>query len=587
MNKPVSILGINCAYHESAACLIQNGELIAAVEEERYNRIKHAKPAAVNNAGELPLQSIRFCLESGNLGSLQQIDYVGYSCLPKDRLKKNTQYKHPYNIPPGDFGTAAGEQVFYEGNLQVEQKLREMGFTGRFFYMDHHHCHAAGAFFVSGYDEAAVLVIDGIGEFESTTWYKGKGTHLSKLGCFEFPNSLGFLWEKMSAYLGFSTYDAAKVMGLSSYGEPGAYKAQLEQVFQVTPDGSFILDDTIVQLRNSDFSGLEAVFGTARREQPVGEVNADTQKYADIAVALQIATEDVFLRLAKTLKDQTGTDYLCISGGVSLNCVANGYLSYAKIFDNFYVQPAANDAGTAIGAAYYIWHEKLGSPRQQVSESPYLGPSYSDSEMADALEQNGLAYEKCDNIEQTAARLIADGNIVGWFQGRMEIGPRALGNRSLLADPRKPETVALLNSKVKHREAFRPFCPSVLADKAGEWVELPNEMPKVADYMLGAFKVLPDKKHIIPAVTHFDGTSRIHTVHKEVNPKYYKLIAEMEKLTGVPLVLNTSFNDGEPVVCSPQDAINTFQKTSIDCLVLGTYLVLKQNGQHHPLPVAH
>jgi carbamoyltransferase len=478
-------------------------------------------------------------------------------------------------LPEGDFGTLAGEERFYKSHLSVEQKIRAMGFQGRFLYLDHHACHAASAFYVSGVEESAVLVVDGIGEFESTTIFQGEGRRLNKIRHFEYPNSLGFLWEKMSAFLGFSPYDAAKLMGLSSYGEPGVYKEALDSLLQIAADGSFTIDDSLAHLRNGNFQALETLFGVTKQERPVDRITTETQKYADIAVALQVATEEIFIKLAKQIREETGSRHLCMAGGVALNCVANGYLANERIFDNIFVQPAANDAGTAIGAAYLIWHHLLGQPRQPVSKSPYLGPAYSDAEIKAALDARGLAFRHSNAIEAETAQLLADGKIIAWFQGRMELGPRALGNRSLLADPRSQATVELMNVKVKHREAFRPFCPSVLAERASDWFELPDPMPEVATYMLGAFRARKEKAHLIPAVVHFDGTSRIQTVHRDTNPRFHGLLSEMERLTGVPVLLNTSFNDQEPIVCTPDDAISTFLKTEIDVLAIGNYLVTK------------
>jgi len=425
------------------------------------------------------------------------------------------------------------------------------------------------------------MVIDGIGEFESTTFYKGEGTGLKKIRHFEYPHSLGFLWEKMSAFLGFSVYEAAKVMGLSSYGKPDTYKAELAKLMDVDDNGRFIIDDNLMQFRNDNFEYLEAVFDVVKLDKPVNEINENTQKYADIAVALQIATEEIFIKLAKQLQQETDSQHLCMAGGVTLNCVANGYLSYEKVFENFYVQPAANDAGTAIGAAYLIWHQELGHPRQVVSKSPYLGPDYSNEQIKTVLDHYGLRYQYQENIEATTAHLLVDGHIIAWFQGRMELGPRALGNRSLLADPRRQEVTDLMNIKVKHREAFRPFCPSVLAEKANEWFDLPDPTPEIANYMLGAFRVNKEKAHLIPAVVHFDGTCRIQTVREDTNPRFHQLLTEMDKRTGVPVLLNTSFNDQEPIVCTPQDAVKTYLKTNIDYLVIGDYLVTKE--QNSPL----
>lgn len=578
MKKSIFTLGINAVYHESSACLIRDGQLIAAVEEERFNRIKHAKPATVEKSGELPRAAIQFCLDAGGLRDISEIDFIGYSFDPEERLRRNIAHKHNYPIPAGDFGTKEGEKNFYRKNLEAEKNIRDMGFKGRFFYLDHHACHAASAFYVSGYDEAAVMVIDGIGEFESSSFYKGEGTQLKKIGHIEYPNSLGFLWEKISGFLGFSIYDASKAMGLSSYGQVDVYKETIAKLIDVNEDGKFVLDDNLLQFRNDNYAHLEQVFGVPKLDKPVNKITADTQKYADIAVALQVVTEEIFKKLARYLRQETGSSHLCMAGGVTLNCVANGYLSYADIFDNFYVQPAANDAGTAIGAAYLIWHQKLGKPRNAVSKSPYLGPEFSNEEIRAVLDKYNLTYKKQKNVEGATATLLTEGNIISWFQGRMEIGPRALGNRSLLADPRRTDITEMINTKVKHREAFRPFCPSVLVEKGSEWFELPDPMPEVADYMLGAFRARKDKAGQIPAVVHFDGTSRIQVVHSDTNPRFHRLLTETEKRTGVPVLLNTSFNDQEPIVCTPEDAIKTFLKTHIDYLVIGDFIATKEKN---------
>jgi carbamoyltransferase len=576
-NKMTYILGINSAYHESAACLIKDGEMVAAAEEERFNRIKHAKPSQVDNADQLPIGAIDFCLKQAGI-SLAQVEYVGYSLNPEERLKRNTQCEHSYDVTPGDFGTEHGEQMFHDKIGEVEKKLKQGGFRGEFHYLNHHDCHAASSFLVSSYDEAAVLVIDGIGEFESTTLYKGEGNKLEKIGSIDFPNSLGFLWEKISKYLGFSEYDAAKVMGLSAYGSPEVFKEQFKQLVRVEDDGTFAVDDDLIMFRNENYSGLEGLFGVEKRNEPVKDVDETNRQYANLASSLQELTNEIVLKLAGSLKEKTGSKHLCLSGGVALNCVANTALLRSGIFEDVFVQPASNDAGTAIGASYFIWNQLLDRPRGYVFDSPYMGPSFSDEEMKEALEKNGLSYESVDDIETAAAKLVADGAIVAWFQGAMEIGPRALGNRTLLADPRNKNVRALLNKKVKHREPFRPFCPSVLEERAKDWFDIGEGIPSPARYMIGAFDALADKRDSISAVVHADGTSRIQAVSKETNPKYHRLIEEFERLTGVPLVLNTSFNDQEPIVCTPQDAINTFLKTKIDCLVMGDFLVRKGDG---------
>lgn len=575
MSKPIFILGIGCAYHESAACLIQDGHLIAAAEEERFTRVKHAKNSLVNNADELPEHAIAFCLERGGLQHISELDFIGYALDPEARLYKNTRYRHSYPLLAGDFGSLDGEQEFYRGNLNVEKKIRSSGYQGRFFYLDHHDCHAASAFYVSGYHDSAIIILDGIAEFESSSFLKGEGTRLRKIRYDNFPNSLGFLWEKMSSFLGFTSYDSSKIMGLSSYGEAGIFKEAMEQLIHVDDRGHFFVNDGLTQFRNNNFEHFEALFGVAKRDTPVKEVTNDTQVYADIALALQLVTEEIFIKLAKQMRKETVSEHLCMAGGVTLNCVANGFLAYEQVFNNFYVQPAAHDAGTAIGAAYLIWHHKLGYPRQPITQSPYLGPEYSATQILEVLERYKLSYQYREDIEIAAAQILAEGHIVAWFQGRLEIGPRALGNRSILADPRNGQIREIMNYKVKHREPFRPFCPSVLVEKARDWFELPDPIPDVANYMLGAFRAKKDKAHLIPAVVHFDGTSRIQTVRVETNPRFHRLLSEMDRLTGIPILLNTSFNVQEPIVCSPEDAVKTFLRTQIEYLAIGSYLVIK------------
>jgi len=568
----VYILGINSAYHESSACLVEDGKIVAVAEEERFNRRKHAKPARVDNPDELPVNAIEYCLNQAGI-SLEEVGHMGYSLNPQVRFDRNTNHKHPYPVTQDDFGTVKGERLFYEKNLEVEKKLKGLGFKAEFHYLSHHDCHAASSYFVSQYKEAGVLVVDGIGEFESTTLYRGTGNKLEKIASIDFPNSLGFLWEKISKFLGFSGYDASKVMGLASYGDPAAYRDQFKRLVSVDQDGVFSVEDRIIQFRNEDYSGLEGLFNLERQGSPIKNVNRTTHKYADLAASLQGLTDEIILKLSKTLRDQTGSSYLCLSGGVGLNCVANGRLAKERIFDDVFVQPAAHDAGTALGAAYLIWNQILDQPRTYEFDSPFLGPSFSNEEIKKILDENSLRYEKLETIEKATAQLIADGKVIGWFQGAMELGPRALGNRSILADPRRKDAVALLNYKVKHREPFRPFCPSVLEERAAEWFDVQEPVPSLAKFMLGAFDVLDYQKDIIPAVTHVDGTSRIQVVNRNTNSKYHKLIEEFEKLTGVPIVLNTSFNDREPIVCSPQDAVNTFLKTRIDYLAIGDFLV--------------
>ncbi len=565
------ILGINSAYHESSICLIRDGKIVFAVEEERLNRIKHGKPARIDNPHELPIQSLQHCLNDTGI-DWQDIDLIGYALSPDKRLI-NKDYIDAVVPVAGNWGSEEGENTFFDNLMQIPRALSllaNVDLTNKFHWIDHHLCHAASAFFVSPFEESAVLVVDGIGEFESTTLYHGQGNKLRDIKSICYPNSLGFLWEKICEFLGFSEYDACKLMGLAAYGDPNTYKTAFEQIVHFE-NKQFFIDNSITCFRSDIFTNLEKLLGPQRRPGDLIDC-----RHHDIAATLQQLTEDIMLNLAYLLHEQTRSPNLCIAGGVGLNCVANTVLQQKSPFNEIYIQPAANDAGTAIGAAYVLWHHQLEKPRSYIMESPYVGPEYSDADIELELKRHNLnlpiSYH--EDIEMVVAKLLADSNVVAWFQGQMEFGPRALGNRSLLADPRLPNIRDILNHKVKHRESFRPFAPSVLAEKVHEWFKFPRQdMP--SNFMLFAYESIEEKRGLIPGVIHTDGTSRVQTVSKSLNPKYYKLIAEFEKLTGVPVLLNTSFNDSEPIVCSPRDALNTFLKTKIDALALGNYLVRK------------
>lgn len=561
----IYILGINSAYHESSACMIKDGKIVAIAEEERFNRKKHAKPARVDNPDELPINAIDFCLERAGI-TLNEVDNIAYSFSPAKRLR-NKEFNEP--VTDGDWGSASGEDLFYKKLQQIPKKLSEIyvdRVTDKFHWIDHHTSHAGSAYFVSQFDKAAVLVVDGIGEIESTTLYKGEGNKLTRIKSINYPHSLGFLWEKLSKFLGFTEYDACKVMGLASYGNPKREYKHLRSFVKLN-ERDFNIDHNIVRFRVENYSELENLLGRKREHDEEIE-----ERHADIAAALQKVTEEILLNLSNNLYKQTESKNLCLAGGVALNCVANSVLTEKGPFENIYIQPAAHDAGTAIGAAYFVWNQYLSNPRSFVMDHAYFGPEYSNKEIKKVLEKYNLKFAEHDNLEKVVAQLVSEGSIVGWFQGRMEVGPRALGNRTLLADPRDPKIRDTLNMKVKHREYFRPFAPSVLIEKAEEWFRIAKKSLS-SDFMLFAYDVYEDKRRLIPAVTHVDGTSRIQTVRKETNPKYYKLIQEFEALTGVPVVLNTSFNDREPIVCSPQDAVNTFLKTRIDYLAIGNFLV--------------
>lgn len=568
----INILGLNCAYHESSAALIRDDNIIAAIEEERLNRIKHAKPASTDNANEIPMQAINTCLEMGNL-ALADIDIIAFSFNPLKRLHNNINPDDP--VLKGDWGTAEGEKKFYKKLISIPDQIRELGFKGQFMWVDHCVAHSASAYYPSSFNDAAVISIDGIGECESVTIGVGREGRLFTMKEINYPNSLGLLWEKVAMFFGMSEYDACKVMSLASFGDPERFIGEFHSFIAVKPDG-FEMDINICRFRANDFSTFEVLFGMPALE-PKALV---TQDYMDVAAALQKITTEILLQLVQHASEISHSKNVCLAGGVALNCVANTVMFEQGPFENIYIQPAANDAGTALGAALYAYHNIFYGKKNPAFElkDTYLGPSYSSGEVLATLQMFDIHYQKTDNVAEEVAALIAEGKVVGWFQGRMEFGPRALGNRSLLADPRDPDMVKRMNLLVKHREDHRPFCPSVLEEDAKEWFDIKKDAD-AARYMLMAYPVKANRREQIPAVTHVDGTSRIQLVNANTNPKYHALISAFKARTGVPLLLNTSFNDREPIVCSPADAIKTFLRTKIDYLVIDDFIIQKNDHQ--------
>lgn len=572
--KSTVILGVNTTYHELSAAIIRDGELIAAVEEERFTRVKHGKSSRVDNPDVIPWNAINYCLEKAVV-SLAEVDYIGLPFAPALRLKNADA--DPY-FQEGDWGSETGEKLFYEKIMTVPDLLSAkagVDIHKRVRWIPHHVAHGASAYYVSPFTEATVLAIDGIGEIDSTWAGHGSGTTLEKLFTVSYPHSLGFVWEKVSEFCGLSEYDASKLMGLASYGNGEKYLKKFEQVIAVQPGGGFTVDIDTFQYRVPNFAPLEELFGV----KAIAGVEERTQEHADIAAALQLVTNRVVLHIAREAVERTGSRNICLSGGVALNCVANLELLQSGEFDEIYIQPAAHDAGGALGAAYYIWCHQLGESHRTEMDHAYWGTSYTDEEIEQALRESEVTvWERKEHVEEWAADAIANGKIVGWFQGAMEWGPRALGNRSLLADPRNPSMKEILNLRIKNREAFRPFAPSILAEAAAEWLEVPTATTsRSTEFMEFVFPVRSEKGAQIPAVVHVDGTTRPQFVRKETNPRYHKLISAFAAKTGVPLVLNTSFNDREPIVCSPADAIQTFLRTGIDVLVLGDIVVEREH----------
>ena len=572
------ILGINSVYHESSACLLADGVIVAAAEEERFNRMKHGKQARIDNPDELPLNAIRYCLDSAGIG-LGDVAHIGYSTNPQ-KMAQGLEIED--EMDENVWSNAAGKAQFLSGISSIPEKISAMGFHGKWNWIDHHLAHAASAFYVSGFREAAVLSVDGIGdEISTATFFYGKNNQLHFLQEIPMPASLGFLWELNSLLLGFSVYDAAKIMGLAAYGNPERYANEFKQLVRLVSDGKFEMDNDLLRFGvlnyeplSAYYAGLEALFGIKKRERDQ-KLEAVHQ---DIAAALQQRTDEAVYHMVEHLHDITHSDNLCLAGGVALNCVTNRVVFEEGPFANLYVQAGAHDGGTALGAAFYVWNHILENESRQVMGNAYLGPSFSNSEIETTLQKHQLKYRRSEKIEQEVAQLLSQQAIVGFFQGGMEFGPRALGNRSLLADPRNPQTREIMNHKVKHREYFRPFAPSILHEEAKKWFEIKKET-SASDFMLMAYAAVDSVKDKIPAVLHVDGTSRLQTVKKEENPRYYNVIAEFYQITGVPIVLNTSFNDQEPIVCTPTDAIKTFMKTQIDYLAIGDFLVSKAENR--------
>ena len=577
------VLGINAAYHQSSAAICRGTELLFAVEEERFSRIKHAKPARVDNPDELPWKAIEACCAAGST-TLAELDGIGYSLLPGRRSA--TVGLDPYGLPLGAFGTVEGEDRFDAAVCALPRLLAERAgdpaVAERVHFVAHHRAHGREVFFGSGWQKCAVLVVDGIGE-SATAWLGvGEGDALRQLEEVPYPHSLGLLWERIACYCGFGEYGAPKVMGLAGYGDPERFAAPMAELLQVpgaAADGPpFRVDAVRARLRAGDVVGLEKLFGP-RRELDLADP-LDASRFADLAAALQLRTEEALLATAQRLAQRSGSTSMAYSGGVALNCVANARLEREGPFDALYISAAAHDAGTAVGAALEV-ALSLGAHREAAhcaARRPFCGPSYDASAQRAALVAEGLAGEALSFglLVERVVELLQQGKLVGWFDGALELGPRALGHRSLLADPRDPQLRERLNARIKYRESFRPFAASLLVEELHHWFEIPERTPGAAasrELMILAYPLRAERRAQVPAVVHVDGTCRVQTVEVEREPRYHALLARFFARTGVPLLLNTSFNDREPIVCSPSDAVATFLRTGIDALVLGDHLV--------------
>jgi carbamoyltransferase len=559
------ILGISCFYHDAAACLLKDGEVIAAASEERFTRKKHDS--------SFPQHAIRYVLRAGGI-EVDQLEHVGFYDKPFVKFERIVStYLSTFPKSYKSFSKAIplwlGDKLWMRHNIK-----RDLSFRGEVLFIQHHQSHAASAFMVSPFQESAVLTIDGVGEWATASYGIGKGNKLELFKEIRFPHSLGLLYSAFTYYLGFKVNSAEyKVMGAAPYGQPIYYDRIMDEVIRLREDGSFKLNmkyfayDYGLTMTNKRFDDL---FGGPPRE-PETRLQ---QRHWDIAASVQKVTEEVMLRMGRKLHEETGQENLCMAGGVALNCVANGRLLREGPFKRIFVQPAAGDAGGAVGVASFIYHHILENERKWVWPHTFWGPEYSTEEIREYLETNDIKYHECerDELLERTARLIADQNVVGWFQGRMEFGPRSLGNRSILADARNPANKEVVNLKIKFRESFRPFAPSVLAERRSEYFDLDAESP----YMLLVAQVRPDKR-VIPSVTHVDGSARIQTIKREQNPMFYDLIKAFDTLTGCPLIINTSFNvRGEPIVCTPADAYLCFMRTHMDYLVLDRFLLDKK-----------
>jgi carbamoyltransferase len=577
----MNILGINAYHGNASAAIVCEGRLVAAVEEERFNRVKYA-------AG-FPAHAIRYCLKEAGL-DLKDIDHVAVPRNPYARL--GTKLFYAIRMP-----SFASERVKVLAKFTGIPEALAQAFdtdpakiAAKFHRVEHHHAHLASAFFVSPFERAALLSADGLGDFASTMWGTGEGSRMKIDGAIAFPHSLGLFYSAVTQYLGFLKFgDEYKVMGLAAYGEAEQLEA-FRDIVRASGDGFRLGLDYFTHHR----SGPEMSWADADKTPTMGKMFSETmerrlgpkrnpeealeQRHRNLASALQARLEEVYLGMLKKLGERTGLKAVCLAGGVAFNCVANGKIFDATGFEQVYVHPAAGDGGLAVGAAFFVWHQILGKPRSFVMDHAYWGPGYSREEIRRAIDANGLEENGChieelaeDSLMQRTAAIVADGKILGWFQGRAEWGPRALGNRSIVADPRRPEMKEILNQRIKHREIFRPFAPSILAESTGEWFEKSHPSP----FMTLAYAVRPGKRDKIPAPTHVDGTGRLQTVTREANPRYWSLIKAFEQLTGVPVVLNTSFNDNEPIVCRPEEALHCFQRTQMDALVLGDFLITR------------
>ena len=578
----MKIIGINAFHADSSACLVIDGKLISAVEEERFNRIKHW-------AG-FPIKSIKYCLEQSNL-NISEIDHISINIDPKANYLKKLLFlaKHRPSFSLV-FDRIKKKKKYNSIKEIINEEFKDYQFNGQINNIEHHYAHLSSAFHVSPFKEACILSVDGFGDFASTAWGYGKENDIKIDKKIFFPHSLGIFYQAITQYLGFKNYgDEYKIMGLAPYGKPN-YINELKKILLVNSNGSFKLnldffkfhkenfnykwDDGKVEIDNLYSNKLEELIGPERKKEE--DLN---QFHKDLAHSTQKVYEEAFLNILNNLHEKYQIDNLCIAGGCGMNSVANGKIKNQTKFKNIYIQPAAGDAGGSIGSAFATHFKNSNNKRSFQMKHAYWGTSFSEDEILECLNKSSekIIYENCTfekvaddkNLNSTVAKAISVGKVVGWFQGRMEWGPRALGNRSILGDPRRSDMKDILNLKIKRRESFRPFAPSILREYVKDWFENDDEVP----FMMKVYQIKKDKRNEIPAVTHVDGSGRLQTVYKDTNEKYYNLIKEFYNITNIPILLNTSFNENEPIVSNPQEALDCFLRTKMDILTLGNYLI--------------
>jgi len=588
----MNILGISAFYHDSAACLVIDGKIISAAQEERFTRKKHDY--------RFPVNAARFCLEYSNL-KIRDVDIIAFYDKPFLKFERLLETYLTY-APVGIKSFIKAMPLWIKQKLWIKDLIKkELGYEGEIIFPEHHESHAASAFYPSPFSDAAILTLDGVGEWTTTSYGIGEGNKINLIADIKYPHSIGLLYSAFTYFTGFRVNSGEyKVMGLAPYGKPKYVDVIMNELIDLKDDGSFKMNmkylnyNTGLTMTNNKFAKL---FGGPARK-PELEL---TQREMDLARSIQEVTEEIMLRMARHVKKETGKNKLCLAGGVALNCVANGKILRENIFDDIWIQPAASDAGGALGAAFFAWYQYLGNERKvsgndDSQKGSYLGPEFNDEVVKSFLDSNNLLYEKLeeDEVIEKTAGFINDQKVIGWFQGRMEFGPRALGNRSIIGDARSPGMQKKMNHKIKYRESFRPFAPSVLEEKVSEYFDIHTPSPYmllVADVQKNKRKQMTEeenrlfgieklsiKRSEIPAVTHVDYSARIQTVNGKHNLKYYKLLKKFDEKYNCPVIINTSFNvRGEPIVCTPEDAYKCFMRTEMDYLVMGNFILNKED----------